>query len=158
MTQAQTVIDIATKEVGFKEGPNNQTKYGAWYGLDHNPWCAMFVSWVFNQAHCLPLIAQSKNGYAGCEAFEAWARSKNMIVATSLVQPGDILLFDFSHAGKSEHTGIALGYDSHTHLINSVEGNTAGNHAGDQANGDGTYLKYRAPSTVRAVVRPKWSS
>jgi hypothetical protein len=158
MTQAQSVIDLAKKEVGFKEGANNQTKYGAWYGLDHNPWCAMFVSYIFNEARCLPLIAQSKKGYAGCEAFESWARTHALVVPVATVQAGDILLFDFSKSGKAEHTGIAIGYDSHTHLINTVEGNTADSHAGNQANGDGVYLKYRAITTVRAVVRPKWSN
>ena len=158
MTLAQTVIDLAKKEVGFKEGPNNQTKYGVWYGLDHQPWCAMFVSYIFSEAKCLPLIAQTPKGYAGCESFENWARLKGMVLPVGMVQPGDILLFDFSHAGKSEHTGIAIGYDTNTHLINTVEGNTSGDHAGSQANGDGVYLKYRATSTVRAVVRPKWSN
>jgi len=157
-TTAQTVIALAKKEVGFKEGANNQSKYGAWYGLDHQPWCAMFVSWVFDQAKCLPLIAQTKKGFAGCEVFEEWARLKGMVLPVGMVQPGDILLFDFAHAGKSVHTGIAIGYDPNTHLINTVEGNTSGDHAGSQANGDGVYLKYRATSTVRAVVRPKWTA
>ena len=158
MTQAQSVIDLAKKEVGFKEGANNQTKYGAWYGLDHNPWCAMFVSYIFSEAKCLPLIAQTKKGFASCEAFQDWASLHGMVLPVGMVQPGDILLFDFTHTGKAEHTGIAIGYDSHTHLINTVEGNTADSHAGNQANGDGVYLKYRAITTVRAVVRPKWSN
>ena len=159
MKQVEAVLAVAAKEVGTKEGPNNQTKYGAWYGLDHNPWCAMFVSWVFNSANCLPLIAQTPKGYASCSAFEAWAKTKGLVVDKSLIQPGDILLFDFSGKGVAEHTGIAISYDKNSHLVSSYEGNTGPDHVGvNQANGDGAYLKHRALSTVRAVVRPKWSN
>ncbi len=45
-----SVIDIAKNEIGYQEGKNNNTKYGKWYGLNNNPWCAMFVSWCFEQA------------------------------------------------------------------------------------------------------------
>jgi cell wall-associated NlpC family hydrolase len=157
MIQLDKVISTAKAEVGTLEVPVNKTKYGKWYGLDGQPWCAMFVSWCFAQANATALIAQSPKGYAGCESFETWAKAKGLTVPVSDVQAGDILLFDFSHAGKSEHTGIALGYNKNTHLIDSVEGNTGGSNTGSQSNGDGVYLKHRAPSTVRYVVRPKWS-
>lgn len=156
--QSDKVITIAKAEVGVKEAPVNKTKYGHWYGLDGEPWCAMFVSWCFAQAGTTALINQSPKGYAGCESFEAWAKAKGLTVPVATVQAGDILLFDFSHAGKAEHTGIALGYNKNTHLIDTIEGNTAGDNAGVQANGDGVYLKHRAPTTVRTVVRPKWSN
>ena len=154
---ADKVVAIALKEVGYAEKPNNDTKYGKWYGLNNQPWCAMFVSWCFNQAGLTALIAQSPKGYAGCESFEAWAKAKKLIVPPSTVQAGDILLFDFAKAGKSIHTGIATGgIDPHTHLVPTVEGNTAGNATGSQANGDGVYIKQRALSTIRAVVRPTY--
>lgn len=156
----EKVAKIAMQEAALKvkEVPVNKTKYGHWYGLDGQPWCAMFVSWVFNQAGLVSLINQSPKGYAGCESFEAWAKKNKMTVPVKDVQTGDILLFDFNKEGKSIHTGIAIGYNVHTHLIDTVEGNTAGNQSGSQANGDGVYIKHRAPSTVRVVVRPKWSN
>lgn len=151
---AKKIVEIAKKEVGYKEGKGNDTKYGKWYGLNNQPWCMMFVMWVANQAGEGKKIVKT----AGCEFFEAWAKRNDLIVATNLVQEGDIVLFDFKKEGKSVHVGIALGYNKNTHLIDTVEGNTAGNSTGSQANGDGVYLKHRAPSTVRYVVRPKWST
>lgn len=151
---AAKIIEIAKKEVGYKEGKNNDTKYGKWYGLNNQPWCMMFVEWVVNQAGEGKKIVKT----AGCEFFEAWAKRNDLIVATNLVQEGDILLFDFKKEGKSVHVGLALGYNKNTHLIDTVEGNTAGDSVGSQANGDGVYLKHRAPTTVRYVVRPKWST
>ena len=150
------VVTIAKAELGTTELPVNKTKYGKWYGLDGQPWCAMFVSWVFMRAGATSLINQSPKGFAGCESFEAWAKKKKMTVPVKQVEPGDILLFDFNKEGKSIHTGIALGYNVHTHLIDTIEGNTAGNSSGSQANGDGVYLKHRSPTTVRVVVRPNW--
>ena len=150
---AAKIIEIAKKEVGYKEGKNNDTKYGVWFKMNHVPWCMEFVQWVANQAGEGSKIFKT----AGCEAFEAWARKHDLIVPVSLVQAGDILLYDFTKKGVSEHTGYALGYNKNTHLIDAVEGNTAGDNMGSQANGDGVYLKHRAPSTVRVVVRPKWS-
>jgi hypothetical protein len=156
--QVDKVIQIAKAQAGYKEGVNNQTTFGKWYGLDHEPWCAMFVSWCFAQAGVIKLIAQSPKGFAGCQSMEVWAKAKKMTVPVAQVQAGDILLFDFNKAGKAEHTGIALGYNANTHLIDTIEGNTAGDNLKNQANGDGVYLKHRAPSTVRLVVRPQWAN
>ena len=153
---ADKIVAIAQKEIGYKEGVNNDSKYGAWYGLNHESWCAMFVSWCFNQAGLSNLIAASPKGYANCAVFEAWANKNNLRVPISQIQKGDILLFDFYKTGVSEHTGIATdATDIHTHLVPTVEGNTAPD-GGNQTNGDGVYVKHRALTTIRAVVRPKY--
>jgi hypothetical protein len=151
---AAKIIEIAKKEVGYKEGKNNDTKYGVWFKMNNVPWCMEFVQWCIAQAG---ESAKAKKT-AGCQDFEAWAKREDLIIPVNMVQEGDILLFDFTKGGKSEHTGFALGYNPHTHLIDTVEGNTAADGSGSQANGDGVYLKHRAPSTVRYVVRPKWSN
>jgi hypothetical protein len=159
MTQIEAVVAAAKSQLGYKEGVNNDTIFGKWWGLNNQPWCAMFVSWCFAQAGAVQLIeAQGSKGFAGCQAMEAWAKKKKMIVKTEKVQAGDILLYDFSKAGKAVHTGIAIGgINPNTHLIDAIEGNTAGDNLGSQANGDGVFLKHRALTTVRAVIRPNWS-
>ena len=43
------IVQIAQKEVGYKEQGNNITKYGEWYGMQ-DEWCNIFVSWCANQA------------------------------------------------------------------------------------------------------------
>ena len=47
---SEEIVIIAEEQLGTTEVPVNKTKYGKWYGLDGNPWCAMFVSWVYAQA------------------------------------------------------------------------------------------------------------
>ena len=46
----QSIIDTAAAENGTKESPanSNKTKYGQWYGLDGEKWCAIFVSYVYD--------------------------------------------------------------------------------------------------------------
>ena len=155
--QADNVLKYARKfaDENYKEGVNNDTTFGTWVGAPNQPWCMAFVTWCMSAGKALNLVIKT----AGCEAMEAWAVKNKMTVPVDQVQAGDILLFDFHKAGKAVHTGFALGpVDKNTHLIPSVEGNTCKDGAGSQANGDGVYYKHRNPSTVRVVVRPKWSN
>jgi hypothetical protein len=157
--QAAGIVARAKKEIGAKEGENNDTKYGIWYGLNHQPWCGMFVSWIFSTEKILPLIAETPHGYASCPSFEAWAKAQRLIVPINKIEAGDILLFDFSGKGIAEHTGIATGsYDLHSHLVPTIEGNTSGDHTGSQPNGDGVYAKVRPLSCIRTVVRPRYAN
>ncbi len=48
--QRNDIIGVAKTQIGYREGNNNDTKYGSWYGLPNQPWCAMFVSWCARQA------------------------------------------------------------------------------------------------------------
>ena len=43
----ERIIQIATQEIGITELPanSNLTKYGKWFGLDAQPWCAIPVFW-----------------------------------------------------------------------------------------------------------------
>lgn len=144
-------IEIAKKEVGYKEGTNNDTKYGVWFGLNHQPWCMIFVVWCFNQAGLGSKILKT----AGVEALEAWAVKNKFTVPVDKVQANDLLLFDWDHAGHAEHIEIAAGgIDPKTHLIPTVGGNTGPDHVGvNQSNGDGVYSKVRTTTVVRTAVR-----
>lgn len=156
--QIEGVVARALKEVGFKEGENNDSKYGTWAGYPHQSWCAAYVSWVFSCEKILPLIGETQKGYINCASFDNWARGQKLLVPVNQAQRGDILLFCWDRSGVPEHTGIALGgFDIHSHVIPTVEGNTGGDHIGNQSNGDGVYLKFRPISTVHSVVRPRYA-
>ena len=45
-----SLIEIAKAEIGYTETGNNDTKYGDWYELNNQDWCAMFVSWCYEKA------------------------------------------------------------------------------------------------------------
>jgi hypothetical protein len=66
----------AAGELGYKESPagSNHQKFGVWYGVDRQPWCAMFVSWCFWRAgmgeikysYCNDAVTAFKDGRWSC--------------------------------------------------------------------------------------------
>jgi hypothetical protein len=148
------VIDAAKNEIGYQETGNNDTKYGKWYGLNNQPWCAMFVSWCFKEANLSHLIAAStKKGFASCDAGLKWFAKKGKIVPVGQAQPGDIAFFQFDDDAQADHVGIVVKNDGKKFLW-CIEGNTSGDTKGSQSNGDGVYTKKRAYSLIMGVARP----
>ncbi|ASU35967.1 hypothetical protein [Mucilaginibacter xinganensis] len=88
----QTIIDVEASQVETKESPagSNCTKYGDWFGLNGQKWCAIFVSWVYTKAlHQLGYIDMPK-GYAGYQA--GYEHRKKLELLTENPQMGDIVL------------------------------------------------------------------
>jgi len=141
------IVEIAQKEIGYKEQPGNKTKYGQWFGLNGVAWCAIFVSWVYAKAGKPLSIKQWSNGFAGCQyGYEYWTK-KNKIITDP--QPGDIVLYDFNGDGRRDHTGIFVrwvGKDK----FEAIEGNTA---LKNQTNGGEVMLRVRNKK-IAVFVRP----
>ena len=111
------IVDIAISQLGYAEGRNNNTKYGAWYGLNYQPWCAMFVSWCANQAVISQAIIPK---FASCTAgFRAFGdkATRNKI----LPQKGDIIFFKWQNDGTPDHVGIVEYVEGN--IIHTIEGN-----------------------------------
>ena len=120
-------IKVALKEVGYKEGFNNATKYGTWYGLPNQPWCAMFVTWCARKAGISADIIPT---YAGCGDGYNFFKKRKLIYSTPEV--GDIAFFKPTKIGAtSSHTGIVV--EVTDVYIKIVEGNAG-------TNTDGVYL------------------
>lgn len=78
MTKREKVLQVAATEKGVKESPagSNNQKYGAWYGLNGVPWCAIFVSWVFNAAGAPLGYIDRLKGFQDCRsAYNYWKNS-----------------------------------------------------------------------------------
>ena len=104
MATANDVLKIAANEIGYSRwsDPLNGTKYGRWfasytgntyYGQNGIPYCAMFVSWVFNQA------GQSCPGLptASCSIIRANNVNTSRHISNKYdAQPGDIVLFNWT--------------------------------------------------------------
>lgn len=165
MTEQQLIektLSIAKKlaDDNYREGPNNDTIFGKWYGLNHQPWCAMFVSYCFNQAGAGKLVAaQTAKGFASCNAGYQWFKKKGQTVPIQDAQPGDIVFFNFDENGKTtEHVGIVYAPQPKKLWIITLEGNTSGDAHGSQANGDGVFKKTRTYKSIMGVARPNWKS
>ena len=147
---SQKIVDIARKEIGYKEFPanSNKTKYGRWFGFDGVAWCAMFVSWCYDKAG-FPLgnIGFLK-GFAGCQTgFAHFRKTKEISYSPD---PGDIVLFDWNGDGRYDHTGIFV-KDLGKGFFQSIEGNTS---ASNQSNGGEVQLRKRSYDCA-IFVHPK---
>jgi cell wall-associated NlpC family hydrolase len=150
------VVDIANSQVGYTEtGKNNDNMYGKWYGANNQPWCAMFVSWCFDQAGLLSkVIAQGKKGFASCDIGLKWFIRRNRLVPVGKAQPGDIVFFQFDDDVQPDHVGIVKWNNTTLKYLQVIEGNTSSGSKGSQSNGDGVYLRKRSYSLVMGVARP----
>lgn len=125
MSQRDKIVEIARGELGYEEGPNNDTKYGEWYGLNYNPWCAMFVSWCAWKAGISTDIVPK---YSSCT--QGFRQMQDMGIATSekiTPRPGDIIFFDWDLSGDKDHTGIVEYVENG--VVHTIEGNHT-NHSG----------------------------
>ena len=149
-----SVVDIAKSQLNYRETGNNDTIYGKWFGLNNQPWCAMFVSWCYDQAGLVSKVAaQTKKGFASCDAGLKWFTKKNKIVPVGQAQAGDLVFFQFDKDAQADHVGICASNDGKGFLM-VYEGNTSADSKGSQSNGDGVFLKKRSYSLIMGVARP----
>ena len=144
-----TILNIAAAELGYKESPagSNRTKYGAWFGMNGQPWCMMFVQWVFHMAGAADMLPTRT---ASCGALMRAAENKGMLVRGDY-QPGDIPIFDFPGGAETDHCGFV--HDVTPEGLICIEGNTA---QGNDANGGQVQRRPRPLSVVKCAVRPKY--
>ena len=126
-SQRDNMLKIAESQLGYRETAENHTKYGKWYGMDGQPWCAMFVSWCARRAgvpqSVIPNFASCT--YGGMKWFREQGRWKN---ASYTPQGGDIVFFDWEEEdgsgrdGQAEHVAIVEYATKDT--IHTIEGNT----------------------------------
>ena len=152
---AKDVIAHARKHLDYVEGPNKDNIFGAWYGANHAPWCACFVSWAINAAGLGELIAgaQTKKGFNSCGKGIAFFKSKNAWFPVAQAKVGDVAFFDWDHDGEQDHTGIVTGIDLKNKKIKTIEGNTS-----DTSHSNGGVVKeqWRSFSVIMGVGRPAY--
>lgn len=134
-----SVIAVARRYVGYHEGSNNDNIFGRWYGMNHVPWCAEFVSYCM-YAGGQPLHITTSKGYAYCLSGEAYFKGHNAWHPSTQSRPGDIIFF-------TGHTGLVeVGWNGHYTV--TIEGNE----------GDGVRRVHRdAGSYTHGVGRPVYS-
>ncbi|MDR1101683.1 MAG: CHAP domain-containing protein [Clostridiales bacterium] len=165
----QKVLQVAENEIGYLEkktnaflydktanaGSNNYTKYAkeyaAWgYGnYQAQPWCAMFVTWVFKQAglgDLFPPFAYCPTGVNNFKKAGQWHTDKP--------SAGDVIFFRDSK-NVACHVGIVCAVD--TQRVYTIEGNTTSQ--GFSANG-GAVAKKNYPLNYTLIMgygRPKYT-
>jgi len=159
MANALDIVTTAQKQVGFYGGSTDANPYGDWYGIPNEPWCAMFVSWVFAQNNLSHLVAaQTTKGFAYCPTGLSWFQQKKAVVGKYEGKAGDIVFFSWAGNGIADHVEIVVAASKDG--ITTVGGNTGPEHMTDvsQYNGHGVYLRHRAYLYVLAIVRPEYET
>ena len=154
----ERVIEIARRELGQTESPSgsNNTPYGAAYGLQGQPWCVIFLWWLFREAgESAAFFGGAKT--ASCGKLLRWYREQGQTVPVEQVQPGDIVILNFHGTKDTEHCGLVVDVKRAITTVASVttiEGNTSS--SGSQDNGGIVCEKVRFPRQIVAVCRPQY--
>lgn len=160
MTTACQVVEIARSELNTVEDPpgTNRQKYGVWYGMNGQKWCAMFAAYVFDLAG-MDLRKILGRGLEFTPTFAALGRKAGWEVPRHEVRAGDIVLFQFSGMTRIHHVGICVEDGVKPgDLVVTIEGNTAPTVKGSQDNGGGVFQRVRPLSSIACVLRPPFAA
>jgi hypothetical protein len=139
--EVRAMLRVAASQIGVREQRTNRTKYGRWYGMNGQAWCAIFVSWVGAHAGVsLPPI-NSFRGFSGVVSARSFARKNNLLTKTP--RAGSVFLI-IGRNGKG-HTGLVESVNWARRTITTIEGNT---NASGSRNGDGVYRRTRKISSI----------
>lgn len=140
VTTRQRALDGAIEWLGYIESTGNDTLFGSWYGMNYQPWCAMFVTYAFLvEAGGSPsFVRGSRYAYVPYIVNDARANRYGLSVTTK-PQPGDVVCFDWQRDGTPDHVGIFE--DGTPSWFKCIEGNTS---PADNSNGGQVMRRERA--------------
>jgi len=153
MTSAFDVLKIARSEIGYKENPpnSNGSKFGDWYGLNYQPWCAMFVSYCFYNAG-LALPITKPTGFAYCPYGIKWFKEQRKWFQNPKL--GDVVFYDWQNDGISDHVGLVEQVNNDGSII-AIEGNTSNS---NNSNGGQVMRRKRYRKNICGFGRPDYNN
>jgi hypothetical protein len=157
MSEQGKVVVEARKHLGYVEGANKDNIFGAWYGANHSPWCAAFVSYCVTHAGMPDLLkgAQTAKGFNSCgKGIEFFKKHKAWFPVTEAKQ-GDLAFFDWDHDGSQDHVGIVIGIDLEKKRVKCIEGNTSDT---SHSNGGVVQEQWRSFGVIMGVGRPAYKT
>lgn len=161
------VLNLASRQVGYRESGNNHTKYSTyfddpkgawqWFGskAQNCAWCSIFVCWLFCQNEIIgPKKARvflgcptPKENYAKAVPYLwKYLDARKWKVDKKSGQAGDIIFFNTSTA-KCGHVGIIEKVDDKKYY--TIEGN--------KSNQVKRCSYTRTSTTIYGLMRPNWS-
>lgn len=132
--KAQSQIGYLEKEtnayLNFKKlnaGDQNYTKYGAWYHMNAQPWCCIFLSWLFAKVYGYEEGKKMLYGQyqAACEYMrQQFVKAGKYHTAKGYTpKKGDVIFYWVGSAARADHIGLVekvfSGY------VGTIEGNTS---------------------------------
>ncbi len=128
----QWLLDVASGEVGYREGEHGWSKYGDWAGDPYAQWCAEFLCWCVDQVdqiHGTRLLDRVYPLYSGQNTGRSWfIRAGRFVVRKGEVdgwgyewlkghqsyirtgdyipQPGDYVFFTWTSGDDTDHVAL----------------------------------------------------
>ena len=126
------LLEVASREVGYSEGPHGWTKYGEWAGDPYCQWCAEFLCWCVDQVdqrwgtsllnQVYPLYSSSNTGRswfitAGRYVIRKgpvedwgyeWLKGRDSFLSSGdyIPQPGDWVFFTWTSDADTDHVAL----------------------------------------------------
>lgn len=153
MGTLSNLLTIAEKQISTCESPpnSNNVRYNTWYygrevmGSAY-PWCMVFCQWVYAQADVkLPIRT------ASCTTLLDAAKKNNRYVNRNHLQPGDLILYNFTNADSTTATHCGILKSINGIKMEVIEGNTA---TTNDTNGGTVMLRNRTTNQVVGAFRP----
>ena len=146
------IIQAAKHELGVTENPagSNKQKFGEWFGFNGVEWCAIFCSWVYDQAG-FP-IGHPKFKTDFMKGFASVPFGMNIWKDHITKDPkmGDLVLFDWDKDKSPDHVGLFVEWmDKTAGLFYTIEGNTS---AGNDSNGGQVQKRQRNLANVQCFI------
>ncbi len=163
LPSADTLLSVARGQIGYSrwDDPEQGSKYGRWYAEKFGPawlagngvpYCAMFVSYVFD--HAGVKCAGLEDTY--CPNIHNKAVAADDDYSARNAKPGDVVLFDWGHDGEDDHVGI-VEENTGSYLV-TIEGNTSNGSSGSQSNGGRVARRTRSYGVCTIAVRPSFAA
>jgi hypothetical protein len=133
LTVRAGAVALAQADVGYVEAEGNDNRYGAWYGMNYQPWCAIACTYWYEHAGGSPSFTKG---------------SSYSYVPYPVA--GDLVCFDWDWDEEFDHVGLFHSWQTGGNFW-TVEGNTAPSSSGSQSNGGGVYQKTRNLSGQQTV-------
>lgn len=145
-------IRLAIHFLGVKESPfgSNRQMFGAWYGANGVPWCAIFVSYIlshckryFHQSYVPFIVELARQGEGNLRVIPYSA-------VPECIKNGHPVLaaYDWNHDGTADHIEFI------EHVLNSTQFTAIGGNTGpvDFSNGGEVMRSTRFTSVVQAYI------
>jgi CHAP domain len=139
--------------LGYVESPpsTNCNMFGAWYGMNYQPWCAMFVTYCYelgSDGGSPSFVRGSKYSYCPYILNDARAR-RNDLSVTGDPGPGDLVLYDWEQNNEPDHIGLFEEWVS-GRTFSAIEGNTS---TSNNSNGGSVMRRQRDAGSSVIFVR-----
>jgi|GEM_PF-5663011 len=111
-------VIIALFQCGFVEGENNDTLFGAFYRMNFNPWCSMFLHWCWQKAG---VTGPVKYGLASSR--ESYRQMPVKKTDPLKLVSGDGLFWG-NNGKPTGHTALCVWNDTASRIVYTIEGNS----------------------------------